>query len=758
MRTRLLALILAFGGVLTLAGCAGKESGPEREGILTGVFGATEYPLSDGWIPGRYVTPRYDPESGEFICLLQKMTETENEDGTVAYVRSQCLAALTPEGVQSMRDTAEFGNVCAGTLANGEIILVTSGEDDRTSVLRISEDGSGILAQADITDPIRGTQTLVQAAASDGAGNIYVVTDEKIVGFDADFRAFLTVTAAGMFGGISVQPDGTLWAEGYFAEGYGIAEIDRETQNLGEIRLLPDGAKEVTAAGDSLYYIAGDGIYRLNVPKKGTPTGEKSADFLNSDIDPDSVLLLMSDGDTVFLSEPDANGKYRPVLCRRAADVDLSAVTVIELAHSSPLPICVRSSITAFNRANPDMRVVVKDYTAYSTNDDPWGGARQLAFELSAGTARPDLVVGDPETDDILWLLRQGAFVDLRSYLRSDDRVREDNVFGCVKTTYSTAEGELFALPLYFEVSTLIGAPEVLGPWAGRESWTFGDLLDFAAGLPEDASLAENLNVERAEFTLLGAAGYGQFVDRKRGICSFDSPDFIRWLDFLASLPTFEKMRRFSDDENTERRLTGKVALARADWNDVDSYIARRAVFGTEETALIGYPTAGPCGTAVEADTVFMIPSFSENPDAGWAFIRSCFIDAEEGFGWDWWTHSGFPTLKTTFDRYAQSYYNTVFARYYSGSGGSFPYDPENPPSAGDLREPGILARFTEEDAAKMKTMLDEIGMPAVNGVPAEIAEIVEEEISVFLGGASSAEDCAKKIQSRAGIWLSEHQ
>ena len=63
MRTRVLALILAFLGVLTLAGCAGKESGPEREGILTGVFGATEYPLSDGWIPGRYVTPRYDPES-----------------------------------------------------------------------------------------------------------------------------------------------------------------------------------------------------------------------------------------------------------------------------------------------------------------------------------------------------------------------------------------------------------------------------------------------------------------------------------------------------------------------------------------------------------------------------------------------------------------------------------------------------------------------------------------------------------------------
>ena len=39
-----------------------------------------------------------------------------------------------------------------------------------------------------------------------------------------------------------------------------------------------------------------------------------------------------------------------------------------------------------------------------------------------------------------------------------------------------------------------------------------------------------------------------------------------------------------------------------------------------------------------------------------------------------------------------------------------------------------------------------------------EILGIIDEEISVFLGGAVSAEDCAARIQSRVSLWLAEHK
>ena len=38
------------------------------------------------------------------------------------------------------------------------------------------------------------------------------------------------------------------------------------------------------------------------------------------------------------------------------------------------------------------------------------------------------------------------------------------------------------------------------------------------------------------------------------------------------------------------------------------------------------------------------------------------------------------------------------------------------------------------------------------------VFQIVREEISAFLSGVASAEDCAAKIQSRASIWLAERK
>ena len=41
--------------------------------------------------------------------------------------------------------------------------------------------------------------------------------------------------------------------------------------------------------------------------------------------------------------------------------------------------------------------------------------------------------------------------------------------------------------------------------------------------------------------------------------------------------------------------------------------------------------------------------------------------------------------------------------------------------------------------------------------MPIDVTDVVREEIPAFLGGVGTAEDCAKKIQSRVSIWLAEH-
>ncbi|MCR5682925.1 MAG: hypothetical protein K6G29_10805, partial [Clostridiales bacterium] len=63
-----------------------------------------------------------------------------------------------------------------------------------------------------------------------------------------------------------------------------------------------------------------------------------------------------------------------------------------------------------------------------------------------------------------------------------------------------------------------------------------------------------------------------------------------------------------------------------------------------------------------------------------------------------------------------------------------------------------------EEQIARVRAFLDAPVAPAYEELPFEVASIIREEISSFLGGVGTAEDCAKKIQSRMSIWLAENR
>ena len=65
---------------------------------------------------------------------------------------------------------------------------------------------------------------------------------------------------------------------------------------------------------------------------------------------------------------------------------------------------------------------------------------------------------------------------------------------------------------------------------------------------------------------------------------------------------------------------------------------------------------------------------------------------------------------------------------------------------------------LTEEEYAGLYDILDHAGSPILEDTPEDVWNIVNEEMSAFLSGMGTAEDCAKKIQSRVEIWLAEHE
>ena len=65
---------------------------------------------------------------------------------------------------------------------------------------------------------------------------------------------------------------------------------------------------------------------------------------------------------------------------------------------------------------------------------------------------------------------------------------------------------------------------------------------------------------------------------------------------------------------------------------------------------------------------------------------------------------------------------------------------------------------LTEEEYAGLYEILDHAGSPILEDTPEDVWNIVNEEMSAFLSGMGTAEECAKKIQSRVSIWLAEHE
>ena len=85
--------------------------------------------------------------------------------------------------------------------------------------------------------------------------------------------------------------------------------------------------------------------------------------------------------------------------------------------------------------------------------------------------------------------------------------------------------------------------------------------------------------------------------------------------------------------------------------------------------------------------------------------------------------------------------------------------DPETEVSEELLDEPGYIFEFTEEDAVRLKQDLDSHNVTRIaERLPSAVKAIVDEEISAYLAGGSTAEGCANAVQSRVFIWLAEHR
>ena len=776
---RLSAAILAALVLLpALFGCGKKKNEAEfteddEPIILEHVYRGTAYPLPEHWNLNTAVKPIW--QDGRLTCFAEKREEQEGEDGVIHYVQRAAIFTLTPDGKPEERDLALDGNMLpeSGILSDTAFVYLHTEVDPESGASRIylhrCDLATGETTVSDDLGPqfdeIRSGMLFVSYLAADGDGDLYLATEQQILILSQDFLRKGVVSVPNFVSAMTSSSDGQVYVTSHFNGKSGFAPIDKSTFSFGTVRALPMNVNDIFFGPDYDLYLTGENsVQGMRIGEDGEAVTEVICDYMNSDLSRASAQLVMViDADTLLFAErlDDTDYISTPVLYRHVEDVDLSKIPTVKVAYLGGVGSEAMRQITAFNRTHPECRAVVEDYTVYQTDDDYNAGYKKLALDMTTGTYRPDLVLGPYSCEPVNLLWEKGWYTDLMPFMKEDDLIYPDNVFGAVQHAFGTGDGGMWGISPLFSVEVLMSTRELLGSYADKGYWTSAELLDFAENLPEDVTLIMNLHQDSAPYILFGDTGFGAFIDRERAACSFDSPEFLRFLRYLKTLPTYEEYKKTSPYLNLDRSerylpyFEGKIVLREVQTWEVSSLPSFEAQFNTKDYVLIGYPTEENrpgAGNRVTPQGAAIITSFCRSPETAWEVVRTLFTGRRG--------HSAIPALKTEYDAefalYAQS--GSVGWQYFDGGGGSQPDDPEHPMTVDDLKRPGILFRYSKELADSFKPLLDEVGATRTSSVDPELLDIIHEELSAYTGGACTAEECAKRIQSRVSIWLAEHK
>jgi len=333
---------------------------------------------------------------------------------------------------------------------------------------------------------------------------------------------------------------------------------------------------------------------------------------------------------------------------------------------------------------------------------------------------------------------KKGVFVNLYDMMQNDSEINKDTVMPNVLKACESSDGNLYMLPQNFSVR----AGFVKTKFFDKQECTLDEFIDLYNKYPD---MSREYHTKEDMFSILFGSS-DDFVDYEKATCNFDSPEFIKILEFCNQFPDELVMPdKFNDPEGfnmyyyertfdyiKDRDLIANVGFG--DFNSINYY--KYGYFGNDEATIVGCPSvSGEKGKLSFGSYNFSISSGSAHKDSAWEFIKSFFSEDNQecgnGFG------SGFPIVKEYFYKSAdESMKPQNINTEFKGTGEKIP------PLSQEERD------FYCDYIMNIDSYTDYYNEA--------IRNICQEEVSAYFAGGQSAEQTAEYIQSRVSIMLSE--
>lgn len=792
---KMISCIIPFvAACLVLLGCQSEQL---RDDIapteyLTGVFTGTKFDIPDGYGFLSHFPITYAPETRETsFCAVRfeyEVNGSENDASAYTYHIDNAIFTFDENGAELDRFTfpvSENTQVTCGAMTDDTIYFTSVvWNETRVVYLSVLDRNSGEIIRQLRMDEVNGIRqnTNADMCATDGSGNLYLLIENKIAILNSELVHQVNVKAPNAVSSMLRMSDGSVYVCTDLDGKRAIALVDIASGSLIPTFAIDETVTTVSTGngGYDLYYADPNGVYGASYSEDGGLTTTHILDSTSSGLYQPISINSLTGGSSVFVTMLDTESAIyakavktdigillTPMLYKKAPDIPFSDVTVIELAYAVPLEAPFREQIISYTEDDPTVRVRLLDYTDSESSAD---GIRRLLTDIQTGIIAPDIVYDSLEYDIddsvLLTLAKKEQFTDLSPYIATDENVALDDLFGAVKRAFSTDDGRLWGIAPFFSLDAYISREEY-----GLEYDTLEEFLDIAESFSGEVYLTDNCTRDS-----LGAGiwnSYTDFIDLDGMTCSFDSELFLRYLEYIMSLPTDEEYRklpnigeaRYSDINAMYR--DGTFRLCGMGIGSTEVFKAIIQVMGDSDFRLLGHPTAsGDCGS-FSARYGFMMTSFAEDPDICFELIAR-FMTVTSDIS-TWKQSVGIPSLKSSFDAETDALReHTATALYSDYTFATYP-NIEDLSSIPDkvfeffARNAGLrgteyrIITIKDESIARIREYLDTSGGSLLSRTPDAIRDIVLEEISYLTGGVGTAEDCTAKIQSRVSIWLAEH-
>ena len=519
--------------------------------------------------------------------------------------------------------------------------------------------------------------------------------------------------------------------------------IDFDTKSYGEEMKLVAYPQNLYPGFGEYQYLYGDSDNIYGV-KEGVTEGEKLLSWLECDVDSSYLehVTFLADGRIIAL-ETNYNASENSHTLVTVEQVDAASIPErkeLTLACFG-LNWELRPMIVEFNRSQSAVRIVVQDYSEFSTEEDYMAGLTRLNTEIISGNV-PDIL--DASSLPVNQYAGQGILVDLWPLIDSDPELGREDLMVHLFEAMSNND-KLYRITDSFSIQTA-GVNSSIA--SGRVSWTLDEVLEAMEELDPNATIFGETDTKSGMLHRAIGFNLSDFMDWENKTCSFDSEEFISLLDFCNTFPAeMDPNYDWGTAESEYSRLmNGKQLMSAVYLSSVEDIQVQAAYHGGDVT-FIGFPSENAEGSCFQLGTTLAISSTCEDVDAAWSFVRRLLTEEHQTKEHMW----NFPTNAQAFETAKKQAMTPVY---------------ETDPETGEQIEIsnsgiGIGNDFNLQIYSMKQQEFDAFWQlyercSNVYSYDEDIMKIILEECEFFFAGQKTAEETASLIQNRLSLYLAE--